>query len=47
LEGVREGYYVVFDHRKKPKTRLDTDIIDGKTIVSYCIEVKQEKPSAA
>jgi len=47
LEGVSEGYYVVFDHRQKPKTRFDTDIIDGKTIVSYCIEVKQEKPSAA
>ncbi len=47
LEGVSEGYYVVFDHRQKPQTRLDTDIIDGKTIVSYCIDVKQEKPSAA
>jgi AAA+ ATPase superfamily predicted ATPase len=47
LEGVREGYYVVFDHRVKPQARFDTERIDGKTIVSYCIEVCQEKPSAA
>lgn len=47
LEGVREGYYVVFDHRKKPQAQFDTDMIEGKTIVSYCIEVKQNIPSAA
>jgi len=47
LEGVREGYYVVFDHRKNPEARFETDMIDGKTIVSYCIEVKQKKSSAA
>jgi len=46
LEGVREGYYVVFDHRAKPQARFDTDMIEGKKILSYCIEVKQEKPSA-
>jgi len=47
LEGVREGYYVVFDHRKKPQAQFDTDMIEGKMIVSYCIEVKQNIPSAA
>jgi hypothetical protein len=45
LEGVREGYYVVFDHRAKPQARFETDMIEGRNIVSYCIEVYQEKPS--
>lgn len=45
LEGVGEGYYIVFDHRKKPQARFDTDTVDGKTIVSYCIPVIQEMPS--
>jgi len=45
LEGIAEGYYIVFDHRKKPKARFDTDTIEGKAIVSYCIPVIQEKPS--
>jgi hypothetical protein len=45
LEGVAEGYYIVFDHRKKPQARFDTDIIGKKSIVSYCIPVIQEKPS--
>ncbi|MEN8217404.1 MAG: AAA-like domain-containing protein [Pseudomonadota bacterium] len=47
LEKVREGYYVVFDHRKKPQARFETDMIEGKMIVSYCFEVKQNIPSAA
>ncbi len=46
LEGIKEGYYIVFDHRSKPQAREDLDQIDGKTIVSYCIPVIQEKPSA-
>ncbi len=45
LEGVAEGYYIVFDHRKKPQARIDRDTIEGKTIVSYCIPVRQEKYS--
>jgi len=44
LEAVQEGYYVVFDHRAKPQARFETDMIDGKTIVSYCIPVRQKKP---
>ncbi|MEN8220649.1 MAG: AAA-like domain-containing protein [Pseudomonadota bacterium] len=47
LEGVKEGYYIVFDHRSKPQARSEIDQIEGKTIVSYCIVVLQEKPSAA
>jgi hypothetical protein len=47
LEGIKEGYYIVFDHRSKPQARDDIDQIEGKTIVSYCIPVIQEKPSAA
>jgi len=46
LEAVTEGYYVVFDHRSKPQARNDTDMIEGKTIVSYCIPVVQKKLSA-
>ena len=45
LEGVTEGYYVVFDHRKKPQAREEEDVVDGKRIVSYCIPVLQERPS--
>jgi hypothetical protein len=45
LEGVDEGYYIVFDHRKKPQARFDTETIEEKSIVSYCIPVIQEKPS--
>jgi len=47
LEGVKEGYYIVFDHRSKPQARAEIDQIEEKTIVSYCIPVVQEKPSAA
>ncbi|MDM8558193.1 AAA-like domain-containing protein [Candidatus Parabeggiatoa sp. HSG14] len=45
LEGVAEGYYIVFDHRKKPQALFDTDTIEEKSIVSYCIPVIQEQPS--
>ncbi|RKZ61436.1 MAG: hypothetical protein DRR08_08810 [Candidatus Parabeggiatoa sp. nov. 2] len=47
LEKVSEGYYIVFDHRQKPQARFDTDQIEGKEIVSYCIVVLQKQPSAA
>lgn len=46
LEGVSEGYYVVFDHRLKPQAREEKDMIDGRIIVSYAIPVVQEKPSS-
>ena len=45
-EGVTEGYYVVFDHREVPKSRTETETIDGLTIRSYVIPVVQERPSA-
>lgn len=45
LERVREGYYVVFDHRAKPEPRVQTETIDGVTIRSYVIPVMQEVPS--
>jgi hypothetical protein len=45
LEGISDGYYVVFDHRQKPEARLEEEIIDGLTIISYVIPVVQEKPS--
>jgi len=35
----------VFDHRQKPQPLFETEIIDGKSIVSYCIPVVQQKPS--
>lgn len=45
LERVCEGYYVVFDHRSEPETRVQTEMIDGVTIRSYVIPVVQEVPS--
>ena len=45
IEGVTEGYYVVFDHREVPKPRAETETIDGLTIRSYVIPVVQERPS--
>ena len=45
LEGVSEGYYVVFDHRAEPEPRAETETIDGLTIRSYVIPVVQEAPS--
>ena len=45
LEGVEEGYYVVFDHRNTPESRVETETIDGLTIRSYVIPVMQKRPS--
>ncbi len=47
LENVQEGYYVVFDHRKEPEPRVETDHLDGLTIRSYVIPVIQKAPSHA
>ncbi|MDE0427134.1 MAG: AAA-like domain-containing protein [Candidatus Poribacteria bacterium] len=46
LERAKEGYYVVFDHRNNPTSRLETETIDGLKIQSYVIPVLQERPSA-
>ncbi len=45
IEGVSEGYYVVFDHRAEPEPRIETETIDDLTIRSYVIPVVQEAPS--
>ena len=45
LEGVREGYYVVFDHRVEPEPRLEIETVEGVKIRSYVIPVIQEHPS--
>ena len=45
-EGVSEGYYVVFDHRKDPEQLVQTEVVDGVQIRSYVIPVMQESPSA-
>jgi len=45
LEGISEGYYVVFDHRAKPEAWQEDEIIEGLAIVSYTIPVVQERPS--
>ena len=45
LEGAPDGYYVVFDHRQTPVSRVETEIIDGVSIRSYIIPVVQEVPS--
>ncbi len=47
LEDAQEGYYVVFDHRQHPESRVETEIIEGIKIRSYVIPVMQERPSAA
>ena len=47
VEGVSEGYYVVFDHRRNPEPRVQTETVDGVKIRSYVIPVVQEVPSAA
>ena len=39
------GYYVVFDHRQKPETRVESEIVDGVNIRSYVIPVMQPVPS--
>ena len=46
LEEAQEGYYVVFDHRNNPTSRVETDTINGLTIRSYVIPVVQEQPSS-
>ena len=46
LEKATEGYYVVFDHRSDPQSRVETETIDGWTIRSYVIPVIQERPSS-
>ena len=46
LEGVDEGYYIVFDHRQTPEPRVETETLEGLTIRSYVIPVVQERPSA-
>ena len=40
------GYYVVFDHRKEPEPRVDTDVLEDITIRSYVIPVLQEPPTS-
>ena len=45
LERAAEGYYVVFDHRKNPAPRTETETLADLTIQSYVIPVVQEPPS--
>ncbi|MDE0010462.1 MAG: AAA-like domain-containing protein [Candidatus Poribacteria bacterium] len=45
LEGTTEGYYVVFDHRRNPKPRVETETLNGITVRSYVLPVVQERPS--
>ena len=44
-ESVTEGDYIVFDHRDKPESRVETETIEGLAIRSYVIPVMQEMPS--
>ena len=46
LEGVAEGYYIVFDHRRTPEPRVETETVEGVTVRSYVIPVIQEQPSS-
>ncbi len=46
LEQVKEGYYVVFDHRNNPEPRVETETVDGMSIRSYVIPIIQERPSS-
>lgn len=45
IEGIKEGYYIVFDHRENPEARTETETIEGLMIRSYVIPVLQEMPS--
>jgi len=45
LEQVKQGYYVVFDHRSKPSSIETEELIDDRIIFSYVIPVIQEMPS--
>jgi len=44
-EGIKTGYYVVFDHREQPEPRVETETLEGLTIRSYVIPVIQQMPS--
>ena len=44
-EGVHEGYYIVFDHRRNAQARVEEVSIGSYTIVSYCIPALQNRPS--
>ncbi|MCY4401001.1 MAG: AAA-like domain-containing protein [Candidatus Poribacteria bacterium] len=44
-EGIKTGYYVVFDHREQPEPRVETETLEGLKIRSYVIPVIQEMPS--
>jgi len=46
LEGAGQGYYVVFDHRRNPEPRVETETIEGIRLRSYVIPVIQEQPSS-
>ena len=46
-EGAAEGYYVVFDHRERAESRVETETLDRNlTFRSYVIPVVQEVPSS-
>lgn len=45
LEDAMAGYYVVFDHRQEPDSRVETETVEGVTLRSYVIPVVQERPS--
>ena len=45
LEGETQGYYVVFDHRRTPEPRVETETIEDVRLRSYVIPVVQEQPS--
>ena len=45
IKRVKEGRYVVFDHREEPEPRVETETIEGLTIRSYIIPMMQELPS--
>ena len=46
IENAKEGYYVVFDHRKNPEPQVEMQTLQELTIRSYVIPVLQERPSA-
>ena len=46
LEDAVAGYYIVFDHRRNPEARVETETIEGMAIWSYVIPVVQEQPSS-
>ncbi len=46
LEGTKQAYYVVFDHRQKSEPLIETDNLDGVTIRSYVIPVMQTRPTS-